>query len=138
MKLTATLVAALFVVTGFASTGTIQFAESWEIIEFRLVGMEGDTVCNEKTIRVAGVLGDMKFSCDGKFRTDFNMRTRSMIMEYEEGTWQAFDDSFKIGIVSGIVATELNYTCTIENDILVLLLRSPQVETKLNTKFSNK
>ena len=131
-------VVVLVLLMGCANSGTKQLVGSWELIEFRLIGTGGNPVSNEKTLRDAGAIWDMKFERNGDFRQDFNMRTPDMRMEFEEGTWQAFDDSLKIEIVSDIVATELNYTYEMDNEILVLSLRNPVSDAKVVTRFRKK
>jgi hypothetical protein len=138
MKFRIIFIAAFVTLMGCANSGTKQLVGSWELIEFRLIGTGGDPVSNEKTLRDAGAVWDMKFSKNGDFRQDFNMRARDMQMEYEEGTWKAFDDSLKIEIVSDIVATELNYTYEMEEDILVLSLRNPVSDARVVTRFRKK
>jgi hypothetical protein len=138
MKIRIVFIAAFIILMGCANSGTKQLVGSWELIEFRLIGTGGDPVSNEKTLRDAGAVWDIKFSKNGDFRQDFNMRTVSMNMEFEEGSWYAFDDSLKIEIVSDIVATELNYTYEMEEDILVLSLRNPISDAKVVTRFRKK
>jgi hypothetical protein len=138
MKIRIVFIAALVILMGCANSGTRQLVGTWELIEFRLIGTGGDPVSNEKTLRDAGAVWDMKFSRNGDFRQDFNMRTPDMKMEFEEGTWKAVDDSLKIEIVSDIVATELNYTFELESDILVLSLRNPVSDAKVVTRFRKK
>ncbi len=138
MKFRILSVVVLVLLMGCANSGTKQLIGSWELIEFRLIGTGGNPVSNEKTLRDAGAIWDMKFERNGDFRQDFNMRTPDMRMEFEEGTWQAFDDSLKIEIVSDIVATELNYTYEMENEILVLSLRNPVSDAKVVTRFRKK
>lgn len=138
MKIRIVFIAAFVTLMGCANSGTKQLVGSWELIEFRLIGTGGDPVSNEKTLRDAGAVWDMKFSKNGDFRQDFNMRTPSMKMEFEEGTWKAFDDSLKIEIVSDIVASELNYTYELEEDILVLSLRNPVSDARVVTRFRKK
>lgn len=138
MKLKLTVVAVLFLVFGCANTGTRQLVGTWELVEFRLLGTGGDPVSNEKTLRDAGAIWDMKFSRNGKFRQDFNMRSREMQMESEEGTWVTVDDSLKIEIIADIVVSELNYTYTFDNNILVLSLKNPVYNTEIITRFRKK
>lgn len=123
---------------GCATTGSKELVGSWEIIEFRLIGIGGDPVSTEKILRDAGAVWDMKFSKNGEFRQDFNMRQRDMTMETEEGTWTVVDDSLKIEIQSDIVATNLNYTYEVNEDTLVLSLRNPDTDAKIITSFRKK
>jgi hypothetical protein len=138
MKSKIVFFAALIILMGCANSGTRQLVGTWEIIEFRLIGTGGDPVSNEKILRDAGAVWDIKFSQNGHFRQDFNMRSQDMRMEIEEGTWKAFDDSLKIEFVSDIVVTELNYTYELDENILVLSLRNPVSDARVVTRFRKK
>jgi hypothetical protein len=138
MKLKIVFIAAVITLMGCANSGTKQLVGTWEIIEFRLIGTGGDPVSNEKILRDAGAVWDMKFLRNGNFRQDFNMRTQDMQMEFEEGTWKAFDDSLKIEIVTDIVVSELNYTYELDDNVLELTLRNPMSEARIVTRFRKK
>jgi hypothetical protein len=138
MKLKFVFIIGLIALMSCATTGSKELVGTWEIIEFRLIGMGGDPVSNEKILRDAGAVWDMKFFRNGKFRQDFNMRQRDMTMEFEEGTWKASDDSLKIEIVDDIVVVELDYTYELNNNILELSLRNPDTNSKVVTLFRKK
>jgi hypothetical protein len=138
MKFKIVLFIVLAAIMGCATTGSKELVGSWEIIEFRLIGMGGDPVSTEKILRDAGAVWDMKFSGNGDFSQNFNMRQRDMTMETEEGNWTAFNDSLKIEIRSDVVATNLNYTYKINEDTLVLSLRNPETDSKIITRFRKK
>ncbi len=138
MKIKIVLFLALAGLMGCATTGSKELVGSWEIIEFRLIGMGGDPVSDEKILRDAGAVWDMKFSKDGDFMQEFNMRKQDMSMETEEGTWTVNNDSLKVEIRDDIVANTLNYTYEINEDTLVLSLRNPDTDAKIVTRFRKK
>jgi hypothetical protein len=138
MKLKFVFVIGLIALMSCATTGSKELVGTWEIIEFRLIGMGGDPVSDEKILKDAGAVWDMKFFKNGKFRQDFNMRQRDMTMEFEEGTWKASDDSLKIEIVDDIVVVALDYTYELNNNILELSLRNPDTNSKVVTLFRKK
>jgi hypothetical protein len=138
MKLKFVIIIGMIALMSCATTGSKELVGTWEIIEFRLIGMGGDPVSNEKVLKDAGAVWDMKFLKNGKFRQDFNMRQRNMTMEFEEGTWKAFDDSLKIEIVDDIVVVNLDYTYVLNDNILELSLRNPDTNSKVVTLFRKK
>lgn len=138
MKFKIVLFFALAGLMGCATTANKELVGSWEIIEFRLVGMGGDPVSTEKILRDAGAVWEMEFSKNGDFKQDFNMRKQDMAMETEEGEWSAHNDSLKIEISSDIVASTLKYTYEINEDTLVLSLRNPDTDAKIITRFRKK
>lgn len=138
MNIKIVLIIALVGLMSCATTGNKELVGSWEIIEFRLIGMGGDPVSTEKILRDAGAVWEMEFSKNGDFKQDFNMRKQDMTMETEEGTWTAFNDSLQIEIRSDIVASNLNYTYEINEDTLVLSLRNPDTDAKIITRFRKK
>jgi hypothetical protein len=128
----------LIALMGCATTGNKALVGTWEIIEFRLIGTGGDPVSNEKILRDAGAVWDMKFSKNGKFRQDFNMRQQDMTMESEQGTWEMSEDSLKIELDFDTVTSYLPYVYKLEDDVLELTLSNDFYNTKVVTKFRKK
>jgi hypothetical protein len=138
MNLKTLLLFGLVVIMGCATTGSKELVGTWEIIEFRLVGTGGDPVSNEKILRDAGAVWDMKFSKNGKFRQDFNMRQHEMTMESEKGTWKISEDSLKIELDFDTITSFLPYIYKLEENILELTLTNDFYNTKVITKFRKK
>lgn len=132
------LIFGLVVLMGCATTGRKELVGTWEIIEFRLIGTGGDPVSNEKILRDAGAVWDMKFMKNGKFRQDFNMRQQDMTMEFEQGTWEANEDSLKIELDFDTITSVLPYLYKLDENILELTLSNDFYNTKVVTKFRKK
>jgi hypothetical protein len=128
----------LIVFMGCATTGNKALVGTWEIIEFRLIGTGGDPVSNEKILRESGAVWDMKFSKNGKFRQDFNMRQQDMAMESEQGTWEISEDSLKIELDFDTITALLPYVYKLEDNIMELTLSNDFYNTKVVTKFRKK
>ncbi len=138
MNLKTFLIVGLVVLMGCATTGSKELVGTWEIIEFRLIGTGGDPVSNEKVLKDAGAVWEMKFSKNGKFRQDFNMRQRDMTMEFEQGTWEAGEDSLKIELDFDTITSVLPYLYKLDENILELTLSNDFYNTKVVTKFRKK
>ena len=110
----------------------------WELIEFAIEGTSGNPVSNEETLRNAGAVWEMKFSGNGDFRQNFNMRTPEMEMETEEGTWKTTNDSLIVELQINNVESQLEYTYKIAGDTLFLTLAPKQSPAKVKTKFRRK
>lgn len=128
----------LIALMGCATTGSKVLVGTWEIIEFRLIGTGGDPVSNEKILRDAGAVWDMKFSKNGKFSQNFNMRQRDMTMESEKGTWEISEDSLKIELDFDTITSLLPYIYKIDDNILELTLSNDFYNTKVVTRFRKK
>ncbi|MBW6535108.1 MAG: lipocalin family protein [Mariniphaga sp.] len=128
----------LIALMGCATTGSKVLVGTWEIIEFRLIGTGGDPVSNEKILRDAGAVWDMKFSKNGKFTQNFNMRQRDMTMESEKGTWKISEDSLKIELDFDTITSLLPYIYKIDDNILELTLSNDFYNTKVVTRFRKK
>ncbi|MBT6005549.1 MAG: hypothetical protein HOG79_07505 [Prolixibacteraceae bacterium] len=118
--------------------GNKRLVGNWELIEFRLVGQGGDPVSDEEILRKAGAVWDLKFVADGKFSQEFNMRTPSMKMEIEEGSWKTANDSLIIDLQLDSGVSKLNYTYKFENYILILTLSNLQSKSSIITRFRKK
>lgn len=138
MNLKTLLIFGLAALLGCATTGSKELVGTWEIIEFRLIGTGGDPVSNEKVLKDAGAVWEMKFSKNGKFRQDFNMRQQNMTMEFEQGTWEASEDSLKIELDFDTITSILPYLYKLDENILELTLSNDFYNTKVVTKFRKK
>lgn len=138
MKLKTVVFFGLIALMGCATTGSKALVGTWEIIEFRLIGTGGDPVSNEKILRDAGAVWDMKFSKNGKFSQDFNMRQRDMTMESEKGTWEISEDSLKIELDFDTITSLLPYIYMLDDNILELTLSNDFYNTKVVTRFRKK
>ncbi|WP_372946995.1 lipocalin family protein [Mariniphaga sp.] len=123
---------------GCATTGSKELVGTWEIIEFKLIGTGGDPVSNEKVLKDAGAVWEMKFAKNGKFSQDFNMRQRDMTMESEKGTWETIEDSLKIELDFDTITSLLPYIYKLDDNILELTLSNDFYNTKVVTKFRKK
>ena len=129
---------ALFLLTSCNNESDSRFKGEWELIEFALIGMGGDPMSDEETLRNAGAIWDMQFKGNGDFRQNFNMRTAEMEMEVEEGTWKATEDSLIIKLQIDIITSRMAYTYKMEGDTLSLLLAPEGAPTQVKTKFRRK
>lgn len=111
---------------------------TWEIIEFRLIGQNGDSTSDEKKLRDAGAIWDVDFSKNGNFRQSFNMRSPEMKMEVEQGTWQVSADTLTIELEIDTISSTLIYNYEIEDEVLTLTLAPKEVNSKIITKFRKK
>ena len=129
---------ALFLLTSCNNESDSRFKGEWELIEFALIGMGGDPMSDEETLRNAGAIWDMQFKGNGDFRQNFNMRTAEMEMEVEEGTWKATEDSLIIKLQIDTITSRMAYTYKMEGDTLSLLLAPEGAPTQVKTKFRRK
>jgi len=114
------------------------FVGTWEIVEFRLDGQVQDPGRNEEYLRNKGAVWDMKFSKNGKFEQNFNMRSPDMKMEMEKGTWLAVNDTLKIEIQFDTITSKLEYTYELNDGILTLTFAAEEMGSNLITKFREK
>lgn len=128
----------LVVTSGCKTVENRNIVGKWELIEFRLVGQGGDPVSNEEILRNAGAIWEMQFSKNGNFMQKFNMRKPSMEMEEEKGTWEVVDDTLKIDLELDMVVSELDYTYTLKDNIMVLTLAPEESKAKIITTFRKK
>ena len=128
----------VIVMFGCKTTENTKFVGSWELIEFRLVGQGGDPVSDEETLKGAGAVWEMHFEKDGDFTQQFNMRKHDMTMETEEGTWEVVEDTLKIDLDIDMVVSELDYTYTMKDNLMVLTLAPEEAKAKIITTFRKK
>ncbi len=139
MKLQYFILAALLVLAmGCEKTEKKGLVGNWKIIEFTMVHGPEKRVSTGKNLRDGGAVWDLKFSEDGKFRQDFNMRNPYMKMETESGTWKSAKNSLYINLVSDTASIKLDYVFKISHDTLELNLTNRVTKNKVISKFKRK
>lgn len=138
MKIRVLIITLIFLVSGLNAGINKNLVGTWGIVEFDLIQKGNSSKSDEKTLRDSGAEWNMYFYEDGSFKQEFNMRTPSMEMETEIGSWSTSKDSLFIELELDTFTRKLNYYYVMLGDAVSLTLQHPVTPDKIVTKFRRK
>lgn len=111
----------------------------WEIIEFAIfTGETQNMLSTRKILNDAGAVWDMKFTEDGNFVQEFNMRGMEKRMEKEAGSFEINKDTLTIIFQNEDRISSIPYKFEFVNDTLKMQTVAKGTDVIIKTKYLKK
>jgi len=115
----------------------INLEGTWGIIDLTYVTPEGTKKVMEAEIESGSAVSDYYFMSDSKFKQTSNMSGSGTLDTYE-GTWKLTDNKLIVTLKFQGQLIEVDYTCEMKNELLVLTRTSPDGKMSIVNTFKKK
>lgn len=115
----------------------INIAGAWGIIDLTYVTPEGTQKVMEAEIKNGSAVSDYYFMSDSKFKQTSNMSGSGTLDTYE-GTWKLTGNKLIITLQFNGQPIDVDYTCEMKNELLVLTRTSPDGKMSIVNTFRKK
>ena len=109
----------------------------WGISDLTYITPEGTQKVMEAEIRNGSAVTDFYFFTDGKYKQTSNMSGSGTLDTYE-GTWKLNGDKLIISLLINGQLMDVDYTCELKNELLVLTRTSPDGKMSIVNTFQKK
>jgi len=138
-----TLLLICFVSMGFfipcskENTQGINIEGAWGIIDLTYITPDGTQKVMEADIKNGSAVSDFYFMGNGKFKQTSNMSGSGTLDTYE-GTWKITGNKLIVTLNFEGQLIDVDYTCEIKNELLVLTRTSPDGKMSIVNTFKKK
>lgn len=109
----------------------------WGISDLTYITPEGTQKVMEAEIKSGSAVTDFYFFTNGKFKQTSNMSGSGTLDTYE-GTWKLTGDKLIITLQINGQSMDVDYTCELKNELLVLTRTSPDGKMSIINTFKKK
>ena len=115
----------------------INIEGTWGIIDLTYITPQGTQKVMEAEIKSGSAVSDIYFMSDGKFKQTSNM-SGSGTMDTYEGIWKITGNKLIITLQINGQPIDVDYTCEMKNELLVLTRTSPDGKMSIVNTFKKK